>query len=44
MTMHAPNRTDKTLPMHLTGVWSGNNATTTLMISSLDKRGILSRS
>jgi len=32
MTIHAPNRTDKTLPLHLTGVWNGNNATTTLMI------------
>jgi len=32
MTIHALNRTDKTLPLHLTGVWNGNNATTTLMI------------
>ena len=45
MTIHAPNRTDKTLPMHLTGVRSGNSATTTLMIrSSLDKGGTLPRS
>ena len=45
MTIHAPNRTDKTAPLHLTGVWNGNNATTTLMIrSSLDKGGTLPRS
>jgi hypothetical protein len=43
MTIHAPNRTAKTLSKHLIEVWSGNIATTTLMISSLGKRGILPR-